>query len=58
MAGKPVKHIGFKGAENKVMKTEGVSANSAAKIIGAAKAHASAAAKAKNPNLLKTGGKK
>jgi hypothetical protein len=54
--GKKVKHIGFKGAERQV-EGEGYSAKSAAKIIGAGKAHASAAAKRRNPNLNKKGGR-
>jgi hypothetical protein len=51
---KMVKHVGFKGAEKQVQK-EGYSAKSAAKIIGASKAHASPAAKKANPRLNKTG---
>lgn len=54
--GKKVKHVGFKGAERQV-EGEGYSAKSAAKIIGAGKAHASAAAKRNNPRLNKKGGK-
>jgi hypothetical protein len=57
-AKKPIKHVGFKGAVNSVMAKEGVSEESAEKIIGAGKAHASAAAKRANPRLSKTGGKK
>ena len=50
---KPVKHVGFKGAEAAVQK-EGYSPKVAAKIIGAGKAKASAAAKKRNPRLKKT----
>lgn len=50
-----IKHVGFKGAEKKV-EAEGYSKDSAARIIGAGKARASAAAKARNPRLNKTGG--
>jgi len=46
-----VKHVGFKGAMKSVERKEGVSKKSAAKIIGAGKAHASAAAKRANPRL-------
>ena len=51
------KHVGFKGAVKNVMSKEGVSKESANKIIGYGKAHASAAAKKANPRLRKTGGK-
>ena len=51
---KSVKHVGFSGAMKSVEKKEGYSAKTAAKIIGAGKAHASAAAKKNNPRLLKT----
>ena len=53
-----VKHVGFKGAMKSVEKKQGVSPASAAKIIGAGKAHASAAAKRSNPRLKRTGGKR
>lgn len=49
------KHPGFKGAVRDVVRREGVSPAAAARIIGANKAHASAAAKARNPRLLRTG---
>jgi hypothetical protein len=52
---KKTKHVGFKGAERSVEK-EGYSAGEAAKIIGAGKAHASAAAKRANPRLNRKGG--
>lgn len=47
-----VKHIGFKGAVNKVAK-EGYSKKTAAKIVAARTRGASAAAKKKNPRLKK-----
>lgn len=53
---KKIKHVGFKGAERSVEK-EGYSKAEAGRIIGAGKAHASAAAKKANPRLLKKGGK-
>lgn len=49
-------HPGFKGAVKSVERKEGVSAESANKIIGAGKAHASAAARKANPRLNKMGG--
>jgi len=52
---KKIKHVGFSGAEKQVEK-EGYSKESAARIIGAGKAHASAAAKRKNPHLNRKGG--
>ena len=52
------KHVGFKGAMREVEKKEGYSAKTAAKIIGAGKAHASEEAREKNPRLNKMGGKK
>lgn len=45
-----VKHIGFKGAQNKVEK-EGYSEKDAGAIIAAATRSASAAAKSSNPRL-------
>ena len=54
---KKIRHIGFKGAE-KAVEREGYSAASAGRIIGYGKDHASAAAKAKNPRLNKSGGHK
>jgi hypothetical protein len=53
--GKSKAHPGFKGAMKQVEQKSGVSAQSAAKIIGYGKAHASAAAKKANPRLNKTG---
>jgi len=51
------KHVGFKGAVRSVQR-EGYSKASAERIIGAGKAHASAAAKRANPRLMRTGGKR
>lgn len=45
-----VKHIGFKGAENKV-ESEGYSKSVAGAIISSASRKASAAAKSNNPRL-------
>jgi hypothetical protein len=50
-----VKHIGFKGAQDKV-EDEGYSAPVAAKIIAASSRNASAAAKKANPKLKKVKG--
>lgn len=54
---KKIKHVGFKGAQRSVEK-EGYSAATAAKIIGAGKAKASAAARRANPRLNRTGGRR
>lgn len=51
-------HPGFQGAMKQVEAKQGVSAASAAKIIGAGKANASAAARRKNPRLNNTPGHK
>lgn len=51
------KGMGFKAAAASVEKKEGVSKQSADKIIGAGKANASAAARKANPNLNKKGGR-
>lgn len=51
---KKEKHPGFKGATREIERKEGVSKKSAEKILGAGKAHASAAAKRANPRLTKT----
>ena len=51
------KHPGFQGAAKQVATKEGVSMESARKIIGAGKANASAAARAANPRLNRTGKK-
>lgn len=56
MASRPA-HPGFKGAAAEVQKREGVSPAAAARIIGANKAHASAAARRANPRLNKKGGR-
>ncbi len=50
---KAVKHVGFKGAVASAMRG-GYSKQSAERAIGYAKAHASAAAKRRNPRLKKT----
>ena len=50
-------HPGFKGAVKSVEQKQGVSEESAQKIIGAGKANASAAARKANPRLNRTGGK-
>lgn len=50
-------HPGFAGAAREVERKEGVSKQSAEKIIGAGKANASAAARKANPNLNKKGGR-
>jgi hypothetical protein len=57
MAKHSKEHPGFKGAVNNVQKREGVSKESAQKIIGAGKANASAAAREANPRLNKKGGR-
>lgn len=51
MAGK--KHQGFKSAQAKIAKKEGVSADRAGAILAAATRRASPAAKKRNPNLKK-----
>lgn len=48
-------HPGFAGAAEEVERKEGVSRAAADRIIGYGKAHASAAAKRRNPRLKKTG---
>ena len=53
---KPIKHVGFKAPAAEAGK--GLEPGAGARIIGYAKAHASAAAKARNPRLKKTGGHK
>ena len=53
--GAGVKHIGFKGAQDKV-EDEGYSAPVAAKIIAASSRNASAAAKKANPRLKRVKG--
>ena len=46
-----VKHVGFEGAAKAAAKGEGVSMERGRKIIGAARAKASAKAVARNPHL-------
>lgn len=48
-----MKHLGFKGAVNKVAAKEGVSKKSAAKMVAVASRGATAKAKRKNPRLKK-----
>lgn len=55
--GKSTKHPGFKGAAAQVARKEGVSKESANKIIGYGKAHASEKARKANPRLNKKGGR-
>jgi hypothetical protein len=57
MAAKSKKGMGFKAASKSVQKKEGVSKESADKIIAAGARNASAKAKKKNPNLKKVKGK-
>lgn len=47
------KHPGFKGAQESIMKREGVSKESAGAILAAGARHASAGAKMRNPRLKK-----
>lgn len=53
MSARKTKHIGFKAAAAKAAAGEGVSLERGRKIIGAARAKASAAAVKKNPRLKK-----
>lgn len=57
MAEKSKKGMGFKAASKSVQKKEGVSKESADKIIAAGARNASAKAKKANPNLKKVKGK-
>lgn len=50
---KPRKGMGFKAAQASVQKREGVSKESAAKIIASGARNASSSAKRANPNLKK-----
>lgn len=50
-------HPGFAGAVSSVERKEGVSKQSAEKIIGYGKAHASEKARKANPRLNKKGGR-
>jgi hypothetical protein len=52
------KGMGFKAAQASIEKKEGVSKEKAGKFLGAGAKKASAAAKAKNPNLRKVFGAK
>lgn len=47
-------HPGFAAVQSKIEKSEGVSHAAAGRILGAAKAKASPAAKRANPHLLNT----
>lgn len=49
-------HPGFRGAAKQVARKQGVSMESADKIIGAGKSRASLLARKKNPRLNKLGG--
>lgn len=54
---RPIKHVGFTGAVANAER-HGYSEESAERAIGYAKAHASAAAKRRNPRLLRKGGRR
>lgn len=54
-AKKPVKHVGFEGAEKKVEK-EGYTKKQAGAIVASASRNASAAEKKRNPKLKKVKG--
>src|SRR5271169_1632829 len=49
-----MKHPGFKKVQSSIASKQGVSHAAAGRILGYAKAHASASAKKKNPHLLNT----
>lgn len=49
-----MKHPGFEGAAESVAKREGIPMKNAKRIIGYGKAHASAAARRRNPRLNRT----
>lgn len=51
------KGMGFKAAQSKIAKKEGVSMKSAGAILASSTRHASAKAKRANPNLKKVKGK-
>lgn len=53
-----IKHIGFKAAAAKAQAQYPGEKGAGGRVIGYAKAHASAAAKAANPRLLRTRGSK
>jgi hypothetical protein len=51
-------HPGFKSVQASIQKKQGVSHAAAGRILGYAKANASAKAKRANPRLTRTGGHK
>ena len=53
---KPRKGMGFKAAQSQIAKRQGISQQRAGAILAAGARNASAAAKAKNPNLRKVKG--
>ncbi len=55
---KAKKGMGFKAAQKKIAKKQGISMESAGAILASGARKASAAAKKKNPNLLKVKGTK
>lgn len=57
MAAKSKKGMGFKAAQKKIAKKQGISMESAGAILASSARKASAAAKKKNPNLKKVKGK-
>jgi hypothetical protein len=54
---KTKKGMGFKAAQSQIAKKQGISKERAGAILAAGARKASAAAKKKNPNLLKVKGK-
>jgi hypothetical protein len=54
---KAKKGMGFKAAQSQIAKKQGISKERAGAILAAGARKASAAAKKKNPNLLKVKGK-
>lgn len=56
MAEHSAEHPGFKAVASRIARRNGYSKARADKILGAAKANASAAARKKNPRLNRTGG--
>jgi len=58
MRNKSKAHPGFQGAEDQIMAKQGVSRDRAGAILGAGARNASAAAKRKNPRLLRVKGVK
>jgi hypothetical protein len=55
---KKTSHPGFKAVQKKIASKQGVSMESAGKILASAGRKASAKAKTKNPNLMKISGNK